>query len=91
MKIEVTQEDIDKARMLIATGHLRTLCCPVNLAAKRVTKNRTRTHSTYLHVQKGKKDHTHRLPEEVVDFIEKFDTGKQVKPITFETTFYKTF
>lgn len=70
MKIEVTQEHIDKGTPCTASD------CPVALA---IGHNcRVYIHSVTINGLK------YSIPENVTDFIDRFDAGHSVQPFTFE-------
>lgn len=75
MKIEVTQEDIDKGERGSCSG------CPVALAMKRALGVQTllvEDDAAWTNMEE------YLLPDPVPDFIGDFDTGEPVKPFTFE-------
>jgi hypothetical protein len=79
MRIEVTQEDIDNG--------LKGKCdsCAVALAAKRAFGNRIiLVDGEQMDVIDNGKWDVLDLPDSAVAFIEAFDTGKPVKPFSFE-------
>ena len=76
MKIQVTQEDIDRG---IAGSCGR---CPITLAIRRATsKNYYTGVEDVFHMDYGP---VIRLPFEAIKFIKNFDSGNEVKPFEFE-------
>ncbi|WKW86128.1 hypothetical protein SEA_JONJAMES_154 [Gordonia Phage JonJames] len=93
MKVEVTQEDIDKAILEVGGNATRATCCPVTQALKRKSiPGEVHTCSTYVSIRGGFA--FYRLPRKAQDFIDKFDkahpifdappVGETPGPITFE-------
>jgi hypothetical protein len=83
MKIEVTQEDIDK-------GKRRQACnCPISLAVKRHTGARYVATFPLSGLNFIENDKTYILPaeedqESFTTFVCDFDDGNPVEPFTFE-------
>lgn len=84
MKIEVTQQDIDKAREMVKMGLAQSTCCPINLATERAFGDTTRTGLGLIRV--GECGDAYPLPIKAREFIKAFDSGKEVAPIEFEVT-----
>lgn len=79
MKIEVTQEDID-------TGIPGSACgCPVALAFRRLGFHFADVAARSCFLAVGLTDgRVYSLPSIAADFISNFDTGREVKPLSFE-------
>ena len=89
MKITVTQRDIDLARKRLADKGNEDIClnCPVALAIKGKThKNVSAGEKTVRLYKTGGASKVYRLPAVATKFIQSFDNGKAVKPISFEIT-----
>lgn len=87
IKVEVTQEDIDKARIFDSMN------CPIAKALKRAfNKNDIKVGPNYFVIaeewmkspEELKNKTEYILPTEVRDFILSFDCGSKVVPFTFE-------
>lgn len=80
MKIQVTREDIDKAREQMKTEGAST-CCPIAQACKRKFGNE------FIGVGKAwisLQQYFIFLPKPAVEFIRDFDKKHEVQPIEFE-------
>ncbi|QGJ92040.1 hypothetical protein SEA_KEELAN_76 [Gordonia phage Keelan] len=99
MKVEVTQADIDRSRELIKEflygDDSAADCCPISLAIQRKqgvelatvgprrvivgrAKKPLSTTGTYMVYS------YYGLPKRAKEFVERFDKGVEVQPITFE-------
>ena len=79
--ITVTAKDIQKAAKLIAADGMRTQCCPIALAARRVFRKPVRVSYEAIAVA----DHKYfYLPSQAAKFIDNFDNGLDVEPFSFE-------
>ena len=74
--ITVTQEDIDQG---IRESYYS---CPIARAAERALKWRVMVYTDTILV--GDSGCDYKLPESAQEFISRFDTGKPVKPFSFE-------
>jgi hypothetical protein len=75
MLIEVTEEDIKQSRVLKCSR------CPIEMALDRVYPH---SYSCVIPREIYIADYTFKTTEEVRAFINDFDSGRQVSPITFE-------
>jgi hypothetical protein len=82
MLINVTQDDIDKGEPC------RAFCCPIALAIERQTKALPESVVVYRQITIGSK-FIMDSPPEVLNFIDKFDDGKNVEPFSFELPYGK--
>jgi hypothetical protein len=80
MKIEVTQEDIDKA----VRGD--PFCCPIALAVKRQSGKDVYVRSKWISLDSNDGCSREKifLSLKAADFIYKFDHGIKVEPFIFE-------
>ena len=82
MRIEVTQEDIDRG--------LKSSCyeCPIAYAYKRKVKNKIRlgfsVGTEYIDHFVGESQDRYMLPKEAKKFIRRFDQDQPVRPFSFE-------
>ena len=83
IKINVTQEDIDKG--------IQGSCvnCPTGLALQRTFPSSNYIHVDTVDIEYGINPESDEFksvetPQEVIDFIDDFDNGKPVKPFFFE-------
>jgi len=76
IKIEVNKFDI------LMGARFCPLFCPVSRAISREIGGYCRVSSNLVFDLKGIK--LFKLPKEVIKFIDDFDKGKEVEPITFE-------
>lgn len=85
-QINVTQEDIDNALELQATGqYVATIHCPVGLAMSRVFPG-VRVTQWFLTINRntdGRKMLLYYTPQSVKEFIADFDRHNPVKPMAF--------
>jgi hypothetical protein len=92
MKIEVTQEDIDKARTLVKSNTISiTKCCPIALAARRTTKNKCVAAGNFIRIYKGKRINVHNIPPSAQIFMNNFDDNRPVEPFEFETKYRNSY
>jgi len=82
MLIEITQEDINKARKEDIDFGYRALAFALKRQSNEIFRI-TRGWITFPHIKKMA-----YLPSEVLDFIQDLNSGKQVKPISFELNYY---
>ena len=80
MKIQVTQEHIDK-------GHVVRAClCPIALAVKDKGYKFASVGPTEVSYSNSQEESsTEGLPSEAIAFVQSFDSGHSVKPFEFET------
>lgn len=76
VRIEVTQEDIDK-------GKHGAMSCPVARATSRAFGYSVAVWGDYIDVRKTTSKTVFCAPGEVGRFIDAFDSGRTVKPFTF--------
>ena len=79
MKIEVTQQDIDKG--------LNNNCfsCPIALAVKRkIDTGNVLVYCDRISVMSTISSYDYKLPKKAQTFIKRFDDRKPVEPFTFE-------
>lgn len=81
MKIEVTQKHIDYGK------RWSTKSCPVALAIAEATGSRVRI-SPYRNIVHAMRQ-VLNIPEEATRFMDKFDVGLPVEPMTFELRVYE--
>lgn len=77
MKIVVTQNDIERGT------RYRACACPVALAIKRRTSRECEVAGRYM-IFRSDINTKYDLPTPVRKFVVDFDTGKPVKPFSFE-------
>ena len=79
MKVNVTRQDIDQ-------GERANCCnCPVARAIARLVPEGDQVEVLYASIlRRGLQCRIVRIPEEVRDFIKKFDRGRWVKPFSFD-------
>lgn len=77
--IEVTKEDIEKGIKHDARS------CPINLAMRRRVYAKMDVHKGYVNMESlTGRYYQAVLPETAVEFIQKFDSGVEVKPFRFQ-------
>ena len=76
MKINVKQADIER-------GNYQSWGCPVALAIQRTTRRKVCAGMAWITFANGE---TYRTPEQVKEFIERYDKDRPVKPFTFDLT-----
>jgi len=74
MKIQVTQEDIDKGQPIDCFK------CPVALATSRILGQETQVRSDFIIFDSVWYD----MPIEVCNFIKKFDNAENARPLEFD-------
>lgn len=79
MKIEVTQEDIERGKRCDG------LICPISQAVKRATGNTVCVSQNYFFLlSRASSMDDFKLPQPAIDFIAAFDAGQPVEPFSFE-------
>ena len=90
VRIDVTQEDIDRAREIVgrsAYAKTRRCCCPLASAIRRAGYARAEVGNTdtWLSKHSGDLDAPRaRLPMHAICFRKSFDNGDDVLPFSFE-------
>ena len=82
--INVTQANIDQARMEIAQGGKRECCCPVALAMIDAGYTSPLVRGGLSGIRSNKVLRLRVVPDKVREFIMDFDMGKPVQPFSFE-------
>ncbi len=77
-RITVTKEDIENGSYFIASS------CPIALAARRKFGKVNHISVGIDDIRLGGKNH--ELPKDAIGFIDRFDTGRRVKPFSFWIT-----
>lgn len=84
IEVKVTQEDIERARVLTSSEFGRDRYCPTALAAKRTLGEvEISCGAVELRVTSCSPEISYQLPPAAMKFIKDFDSGKPVEPITF--------
>lgn len=82
MRVQVTQQDIERAKHRKVGSSNNAATCPIAQAIRRQCKKKTRVYCTYAYVDEQK----YVVSTRAQRFIKKFDDNMSVKPQNFEFT-----